>query len=152
MLAVRPSYLATQSSAERLSVATRAAVVGAAGDGAMPALTVAIDDDLQLDWATEAIVLRILQEAVTHRDGRHVTCLDVAVTPTATGCASTCRRRRRATGRSPRSGRRAGDDPLVRGPGRGRARRRAAPRRASPSAPCSGTSRRQQRPPQLRVV
>jgi hypothetical protein len=86
MLAVRPSYLATQSSAERLSVATRAAVVGAAGDGAMPALTVAIDDDLQLDWATEAVVLRILQEAVTHAsDGRHVTCLDVAVTPTTTG-------------------------------------------------------------------
>jgi signal transduction histidine kinase len=87
MLAVRPSYLATQSSAERLAVATRAAVVSAtADDAAMPALTVAIEDDLQLDWATEAVVLRIVQEAVTHaNDGRHVSRLDLAVTPTATG-------------------------------------------------------------------
>jgi signal transduction histidine kinase len=56
--------------ASRLAPLVRAYVEGLYGDGPRPQLTVDIDPDLVLDWTTEAIVLRIVQEA-THNVWRH---------------------------------------------------------------------------------
>ena len=65
--------------ASRVAALVRAYVEGLYGDGPRPQLTVDGDADLVLDWATEAIVLRIIQEA-THNVWRHSEASRVRVT------------------------------------------------------------------------
>jgi hypothetical protein len=85
MLVVRPPDMSRAGSAERLEIATRALVMSLV-DAPVPTVTTDVDERLHLDWATEAIVLRILQEAVVHaHDQRRVTALHLTVAPTATG-------------------------------------------------------------------
>src|SRR5262245_5743987 len=68
MLAVQP--LAADRPGRRpsrgLSAAIRAYVDSLYGDRRVPCLTVTVDEALELDWSTEAIVLRIVQEAVSN--------------------------------------------------------------------------------------
>lgn len=68
----------------RLAAPVRAYVEGLYGDAPRPVLRVEVDDELVLDWATEAILLRIVQEAI-HRVWRHgvATSLDVTIAVSA---------------------------------------------------------------------
>jgi hypothetical protein len=64
----------------------RAHVLGALGDDPPPDLAVDVDDRLQLDWATEALVLRIAQEAIAAlRRRRLLRQLRLTVTPGTAG-------------------------------------------------------------------
>lgn len=63
MLAVRPLE-AHGSTARRLVTPIHAYVDSLWGDHAPPALDVEVDPDLRLDWATETLALRIVQDAV----------------------------------------------------------------------------------------
>ncbi len=86
MLAVQP--LAADGKDQRpalgLSAAIRAYVDSLYGDGRKPCLTVDVDGALVLPWATETIVLRIVQEAVSNVR-RHSRASQVAVTIRADG-------------------------------------------------------------------
>jgi two-component sensor histidine kinase len=70
--------------ANRLAALVRAYVENLYGDQARPELTVEVSPDLSLDWTTEAIVLRIVQEA-THNAWRHAqaTRLSVSIVSSA---------------------------------------------------------------------
>jgi hypothetical protein len=77
MLAVQPlaAERPDQRPARGLSAAIRAYMDNLYGDRRVPCLTVTVDETLVLDWSTETIVLRIVQEAVTmcwrkYRSGR----------------------------------------------------------------------------------
>ena len=63
MLAVQPLG-ADRPLSPGLAAPIRAYVDALYGDGPAPELTVAVDDDLVLDWTTETLVLRIAQEAL----------------------------------------------------------------------------------------
>lgn len=65
MLAVQPLRLDRPRSGS-LSAPIRAYIDGLYGDRAAPVPVVTVDDDLVLDWATETVVLRIVQEAVSN--------------------------------------------------------------------------------------
>jgi signal transduction histidine kinase len=86
MLAVQP--LAADGLDQRpsrgLSAAIRAYLDSLYGDGRVPCLTVEVDEALVLDWSTEAIVLRIVQEAVSNVR-RHSRASQVVVTIRADG-------------------------------------------------------------------
>jgi len=81
MLAVQP--LAADGRDQRpsrgLSAAIRAYVDSLYGDRRVPCLTVTVDEALVLDWSTETIVLRIVQEAVSNVR-RHSRASQVVVT------------------------------------------------------------------------
>jgi signal transduction histidine kinase len=79
MLAMQPLEVG-RSRTGTLSTPIRAYVDGLYGDRVAPTLVVTMDDDLVLDWATETIVLRIVQEAVSNV-WRHseATRLDVTI-------------------------------------------------------------------------
>lgn len=62
MLAVTPIEVGT-SGPNRLATPAAAYLHSLYGDVPVPALIVQADDDLELDWTTETIVFRILQEA-----------------------------------------------------------------------------------------
>jgi hypothetical protein len=64
--------------ANRLAALVRAYVENLYGDGPRPRLTVEVSPDLSLDWTTEAIVLRIVQEA-THNAWRHAQASQLSV-------------------------------------------------------------------------
>ena len=53
-------------SARSLTTSIRAFVDSLYGNGAAPMLVLDVADDLHLDWATEAVVARILQEAIAN--------------------------------------------------------------------------------------
>ncbi|HKE76442.1 MAG TPA: ATP-binding protein [Acidimicrobiales bacterium] len=78
MLAVQPPM--AQPRPGTLATPIRAYVDGLYGDQVAPELDVAVDDDIVLDWPTETVVLRIVQEAV-HNAWRHsgATGLEVGV-------------------------------------------------------------------------
>jgi len=78
MLAVQPPM--AQPRPGTLATPIRAYVDGLYGDQVAPQLDVAVDDDIVLDWPTETVVLRIVQEAV-HNAWRHsgATGLEVGV-------------------------------------------------------------------------
>jgi signal transduction histidine kinase len=86
MLAVQP--LAADGWDQRpsrgLTAAIRAYVDSLYGDRKVPCLTVDVDGALVLDWSTEAIVLRIVQEAVSNVR-RHSRASHVVVTIRADG-------------------------------------------------------------------
>ena len=86
MLAVQP--LAADGCDQRpsrgLTAAIRAYVDSLYGDRRVPCLTVDVDGALVLDWSTEAIVLRIVQEAVSNVR-RHSRASQVVVTIRADG-------------------------------------------------------------------
>ena len=86
MLAVQP--LATdrpgRARARGLTAPIEAYVDGLYGDRRAPCLTVNVEDDLTLDWPTEAIVLRIVQEAVSNV-WRHAHAGQLIVTIRAVG-------------------------------------------------------------------
>lgn len=63
MLAVGPLETG-RSRSESLRVPIQAYVHNLYGDGRVPELDVAVDPDLELDWITETIVLRVVQEAL----------------------------------------------------------------------------------------
>lgn len=67
--------------AHRLAALVRAYVENLYGDAPRPHLTVDVSPDLSLDWTTEAIVLRIVQEA-THNAWRHAQASRLAVSIT----------------------------------------------------------------------
>ena len=65
MLAVRPlSAPGPRTQATRLASPIRAYVDSVSGDSSYPALDIVVDDDVHVDWTTETILLRIVQEAV----------------------------------------------------------------------------------------
>lgn len=66
MLAVQPPPVGGPPRRGTLSALVRAYVDGLYGDQVAPRLDVAVGDDLVLDWPTETVVLRIVQEAVTN--------------------------------------------------------------------------------------
>src|SRR5262245_36161991 len=88
MLAVQP--LAADGPDQRpsrgLSAAIRAYVDSLYGDRRVPRLTVDVDEALVFDWSTEAIVLRIVQEAVSNVR-HHSRASHVVVTIRADGAA-----------------------------------------------------------------
>jgi signal transduction histidine kinase len=86
MLAVQPLAAdgPDQRPARGLAAAIRAYVDSLYGDRNVPCLTVAVDDALVLDWSTETIVLRIVQEAVSNVR-RHSRASQVGVTIRADG-------------------------------------------------------------------
>ena len=65
MLAVQPLQV-DRSGSRSLDTPIRAYVDRLYGDRRAPVQEVAVDDDLVLDWATETVVLRIVQEAVSN--------------------------------------------------------------------------------------
>jgi hypothetical protein len=80
MLAVRPLESETSGQAASLRIAIVAHVLAVTDEEIAPALTVEVDSSLHLDWATEALVLRIVQQAVIHLDrGRLVTRVAVGI-------------------------------------------------------------------------
>jgi hypothetical protein len=86
MLAVRPPATSPRGSAASLTVSIRAYVAGLFRDGPVPPLTVAVHPALRLDWATEALVLRVLQEGIDRARRRGVVAgLHVAVAPGGRG-------------------------------------------------------------------
>jgi signal transduction histidine kinase len=86
MLAVQPlaAERPDQRPARGLSAAIRAYMDNLYGDRRVPCLTVTVDETLVLDWSTETIVLRIVQEAVTNVR-RHSRASKVVVTIRADG-------------------------------------------------------------------
>ncbi len=78
MLAVQPLQV-DRSGSRSLDTPIRAYVDGLYGDRRAPVQEVAIGDDLVLDWATETVVLRIIQEAVNNV-WRHSQASRLAVT------------------------------------------------------------------------
>lgn len=64
MLAVGPLEATGRSRSEGLQVPVQAYVDSLYGDDPAPSLTVDVDPNLVLDWITETVVLRIVQEAV----------------------------------------------------------------------------------------
>jgi signal transduction histidine kinase len=64
MLAVGPLDTSGSVRSEGLHVPVRAYVDSLYGDDPTPRLAVVVDPDLVLDWITETVVLRIIQEAV----------------------------------------------------------------------------------------
>jgi len=68
----------------RLAALVRAYVANLYGDAPRPDLTVDVRSDLALHWTTEAVVLRIVQEAV-HNVWRHARAARLRVTIGATG-------------------------------------------------------------------
>lgn len=62
MLAVRP--LDTDASSSDLRSTIAAYIYNLYADAALPQVDIRIDDELRLDWTTETIVMRILQEAL----------------------------------------------------------------------------------------
>lgn len=75
MLAVQPLG-ADRPLSPGLAAPIRAYLDALYGDGPAPEVTVAVDEDLVLDWTTETLVLRIVQEALRnvwrHSGARHV--------------------------------------------------------------------------------
>jgi signal transduction histidine kinase len=75
MLAIRPLEIDRQRS-ESLHAPIQAYLDSLYGDAPAPALAVRVDPELVLDWITETIVFRIVQEAVRntwrHSKARHV--------------------------------------------------------------------------------
>lgn len=75
MVAVRPLGIESPG-AVNLDAMIRAYLGTLYGDAPRPALQVSFDEDLELDWITETVVLRILQEALRnvwqHSHARHV--------------------------------------------------------------------------------
>ena len=86
MLAVQPlaAERPDQRPARGLSAAIRAYMDNLYGDRRVPCLTVTVDETLVLDWSTETIVLRIVQEAVRNVR-RHSRASKVVVTIRADG-------------------------------------------------------------------
>jgi signal transduction histidine kinase len=82
MLAVSPLE-AGRSRSESLRVPIQAYVHNLYGDGRVPQLAVAVDPDLELDWITETIVLRVVQEALRNV-WRHSAATEVEVALRAT--------------------------------------------------------------------
>ncbi|HKY65892.1 MAG TPA: ATP-binding protein, partial [Acidimicrobiales bacterium] len=79
MLAVRPLEAGgAPSQARRLTSPIRAYVDSLYGDAGPPRLRVDIDDDVQLDWTTETVVLRVVQEAIGNVR-RHAGAGEIAV-------------------------------------------------------------------------
>jgi signal transduction histidine kinase len=78
MLAVQPLQV-DRSGSRSLDTPIRAYVDRLYGDRRAPVQEVAVDDDLVLDWATETVVLRIVQEAVSNV-WRHSQASRLAVT------------------------------------------------------------------------
>ena len=70
-----------KAGARRLAVPMRAYLENVCGDGPQPDLRVDIDPELTLDWTTEALVLRIAQEATLHALwSARATTVDITVT------------------------------------------------------------------------
>ncbi|HEY7070775.1 MAG TPA: ATP-binding protein [Acidimicrobiales bacterium] len=86
MLAVQPlaADRPDQRPARGLSAAIRAYMDSLYGDRRVPCLTVTVDESLVLDWSTETMVLRIVQEAVRNVR-RHSRASKVVVTIRADG-------------------------------------------------------------------
>ena len=83
MLAVRPlSAPGARSQAARLASPIRAYVDSLSGDTSHPALEISVDDDVHVDWTTETILLRIVQEAVGNTV-RHANAQTLRVTVAA---------------------------------------------------------------------
>ncbi len=79
MLAVRPlTAAAARPQAAKLTSPIRAYVDNLYGDVPPPALRIEIDDAIHLDWTTETILLRIVQEAVGNVS-RHAAARELAV-------------------------------------------------------------------------
>jgi signal transduction histidine kinase len=79
MLAVRPlTAAAARPQAAKLTSPIRAYVDNLYGDVPQPALRIEIDDAIHLDWTTETILLRIVQEAVGNVS-RHAAARELAV-------------------------------------------------------------------------
>lgn len=80
MLAVQPLEVEASASTERLSAPIAAYVDHLYADATPPLVTVEVDADVALDWTTETVVLRIVQEAIRnvcrHSRASH---LDVSV-------------------------------------------------------------------------
>jgi signal transduction histidine kinase len=83
MLAVGPLD-AGHSRSESLRVPIQAYVHNLYGDGPVPQVDVEVDPDLVLDWITETIVLRVVQEALRNV-WRHSSATQVDVSLRATG-------------------------------------------------------------------
>jgi len=86
MLAVQPlaADRPDQRPARGLNAAIRAYMDSLYGDRRVPCLTVSVDESLVLDWSTETIVLRIVQEAVRNVR-RHSRASQVVVSIRADG-------------------------------------------------------------------
>jgi signal transduction histidine kinase len=83
MLAIRPMAM-ERSPSESLAAPIRAYLDSLYGDDApAPELDVTVDDDIVLDWITETIVSRIVQEAI-HNVWRHSSATRVRVAIGAT--------------------------------------------------------------------
>ena len=83
MLAVRPlSAPGARSQAARLASPIRAYVDSLSGDTSHPTLEISVDDDVHVDWTTETILLRIVQEAVGNTV-RHANAQTLRVTVAA---------------------------------------------------------------------
>jgi signal transduction histidine kinase len=76
MLAIRPMAM-ERSASDSLGPPIQAYLDSLYGDAPTPALDVAVDEDVVLDWITETIVSRIVQESIhniwRHSSARHVT-------------------------------------------------------------------------------
>jgi signal transduction histidine kinase len=83
MMAVRPLG-ADRPRSQSLSTPIHAYVDGLYGDGRAPRRVVSVHDDVELDWTTETVVLRIVQEAVRNV-WRHSRASSVEVTVRAEG-------------------------------------------------------------------
>ncbi len=75
MLAIRPLE-GTGPAPRRLSAPIAAYLDGLYGDAPAPVLVIDLDPDVELDWTTETVTFRILQEALrnvwAHADATHV--------------------------------------------------------------------------------
>ena len=91
MLAIQP-FEADRSGTRTLSAPIRAYLDSLYGDMPAPRLTVTTSDDIFLDWTTETILLRVVQEALRnvwrHSDATNV---DVAIEANAGATATTLR-------------------------------------------------------------
>jgi signal transduction histidine kinase len=83
MLAIRPMAM-ERSPSDSLGPPIQAYLDSLYGDAPTPALDVTVDDDLVLDWITETIVSRIVQEAI-HNVWRHSSATHITVAIGATG-------------------------------------------------------------------
>ncbi len=82
MLAIRPieTSAGSASGAAPLGPPLRAFVDSLYGDRGVPELSIDVDPDLVLDWATETVVLRIVQEAIRNVwRHAHATRLEIGV-------------------------------------------------------------------------
>jgi signal transduction histidine kinase len=78
MLAIRPMAM-ERSASDSLGPPIQAYLDSLYGDAPTPALDVTVDEDVVLDWITETIVSRIVQESI-HNIWRHSSATQVTVT------------------------------------------------------------------------